>query len=160
MLQIMTNSCCKIHKNTLKYQLLSDSKNMSAFDFTAAARTAITTEQHALELLKGELDERFNQACQILLACAGRVVVTGMGKSGHIGRKMAATFASTSTPAFFMHPGEAGHGDLGMLVTGDVLIAISNSGQSDEIRMLLPVVKQLSIPLISISRDTRGVLPR
>lgn len=133
---------------------------MSTFDFIATAQSAITTEQHALELLKDELDERFILACQTILACRGRVVVTGMGKSGHIGRKMAATFASTGTPAFFMHPGEAGHGDLGMLVMGDVLIAISNSGQSDEIRMLLPVVKQLGIPLISISRDTRGVLPK
>ena len=107
-----------------------------------------------------ELDERFVNACQTILNCSGRVVVTGMGKSGHIGRKIAATFASTGTPAFFMHPGEAGHGDLGMLVQGDVLIAISNSGESDEIRMLLPVVKQLNIPLISISRDKRGILPR
>ena len=94
------------------------------------------------------------------LACKGRVVVTGMGKSGLIGRKIAATFASTGTPAFFMHPGEAGHGDLGMLVKGDVLLAISNSGESDEIKMLLPVVKHLNIPLISISRDKRGMLPR
>ncbi len=83
-----------------------------------------------------------------------------MGKSGLIGRKIAATFASTGTPAFFMHPGEAGHGDLGMLVKGDVLLAISNSGESDEIKMLLPVVKHLNIPLISISRDKRGMLPR
>lgn len=129
-------------------------------DFIKEAITAIRTEQHALDLLIDELDERFTEACQAILSCSGRVVVTGMGKSGHIGRKIAATFASTGTPAFFMHPGEAGHGDLGMLVKGDVLIAISNSGESDEIRMLLPVVKQLGIPLISISRDKRGILPR
>lgn len=129
-------------------------------DFIQDGINAIRTEQKALDLLIGELDERFTQACQAILACSGRVVVTGMGKSGHIGRKIAATFASTGTPAFFMHPGEAGHGDLGMLVKGDVLIAISNSGESDEIRMLLPVVKQLGIPLISISRDKRGVLPK
>lgn len=121
---------------------------------------AIRTEQSALELLIGQLDDRFVQACELILNCKGRVVVTGMGKSGHIGRKIAATFASTGTPAFFMHPGEAGHGDLGMLVTGDVLMAISNSGESDEIKTLLPVVKQLSIPLISISRDKRGMLPK
>lgn len=121
---------------------------------------AIRTEQAALELLIEQLDERFVEACELILSCKGRVVVTGMGKSGHIGRKIAATFASTGTPAFFMHPGEAGHGDLGMLVKGDVLLAISNSGQSDEIKTLLPVVKQFSIPLISISRDTRGVLPK
>ncbi len=121
---------------------------------------AIRTEQNALELLIEQLDDRFVQACELIRNCEGRVVVTGMGKSGHIGRKIAATFASTGSPAFFMHPGEAGHGDLGMLVPGDVLLAISNSGESDEIKTLLPVVKQLSIPLISISRDKRGMLPK
>lgn len=134
--------------------------NQKTTNFINIAFDTIKTEQHALELLWQELDERFVVACQILLACQGRVVVTGMGKSGHIGRKIAATFASTGTPAFFIHPGEAGHGDLGMLVKGDVLIAISNSGESDEIRMLIPVVKQLAIPLISISRDRRGFLPK
>ncbi|PNK61589.1 KpsF/GutQ family sugar-phosphate isomerase [Psychrobacter sp. FDAARGOS_221] len=124
------------------------------------ATNAIRTEQAALDLLIDQLDERFVQACELILNCKGRVVVTGMGKSGHIGRKIAATFASTGSPAFFMHPGEAGHGDLGMLVAGDVLLAISNSGESDEIKTLLPVVKQLSIPLISISRDKRGMLPQ
>lgn len=124
------------------------------------ATNAIRTEQAALELLIEQLDERFVQACELILNCRGRVVVTGMGKSGHIGRKIAATFASTGSPAFFMHPGEAGHGDLGMLVAGDVLLAISNSGESDEIKTLLPVVKHLSIPLISISRDKRGMLPK
>ncbi|ADG61174.1 arabinose 5-phosphate isomerase [Moraxella catarrhalis BBH18] len=134
--------------------------NLAPSDYIQDAIDAIRTEQRALELLIDELDERFVNACQTILNCSGRVVVTGMGKSGHIGRKIAATFASTGTPAFFIHPGEAGHGDLGMLVQGDVLIAISNSGESDEIRMLLPVVKQLNIPLISISRDKRGILPR
>ncbi|WII96229.1 KpsF/GutQ family sugar-phosphate isomerase [Moraxella haemolytica] len=129
-------------------------------DFIQEAINAIRTEQQALDLLIDELDERFSQACELILSCQRRVVVTGMGKSGHIGRKIAATLASTGTPAFFVHPGEAGHGDLGMLVKGDVLIAISNSGESDEIRMLIPVVKQLDIPLISISRDGRGFLPQ
>ena len=133
---------------------------MTDVDFIGLAKEAISTEQQALEFLKNELDERFVQACHTILACRGRVVVTGMGKSGHIGRKISATLASTGTPAFFMHPGEAGHGDLGMLVAGDVLIAISNSGQSDEIKTLIPVVKQLGIPLVSISRDERGFLPR
>ena len=128
--------------------------------FINNAIDAINTEKAALSLLTAEIDDRFAQACDIILACAGRVVVTGMGKSGLIGRKIAATFASTGTPAFFMHPGEAGHGDLGMLVSGDVLLAISNSGESDEIKMLLPVIKRLGIPLISISRDQRGMLPR
>lgn len=124
------------------------------------AKEAIQKEQSALSLLSEEIDERFEQACLTILNCQGRVVVTGMGKSGHIARKMAATFASTGTPSFFMHPGEAGHGDLGMLVKGDVLLAISNSGESDEIKTLIPVVKKLNIPLISISRDLRGFLPK
>lgn len=128
--------------------------------FIKTAVHAIQTEQAALSLLIEQLDSRFARACEVILACAGRVVVTGMGKSGLIGRKIAATFASTGTPAFFMHPGEAGHGDLGMLVKGDVLVAISNSGESDEIKTLLPVVKRLEIPLISISRDKRGMLPK
>lgn len=132
----------------------------SSVDYLKHATDAIKTEQHALDLLLEQLDERFVTACHLIEQCQGRVVVTGMGKSGLIGRKIAATFASTGTPSFFMHPGEAGHGDLGMLVPGDVLIAISNSGESDEIRTLLPVVKKLGIPLISISRDQRGILPR
>ena len=127
--------------------------------FITRAIEAINTERAALALLTEQIDDRFAQACDIILACEGRVVVTGMGKSGLIGRKIAATFASTGTPSFFMHPGEAGHGDLGMVVKGDVLIAISNSGESDEIKTLLPVVKRLGIPLISISRDKRGMLP-
>ncbi len=146
--------------------MLAHSLNSAAKTFTMPtseqfityATNAIRTEQAALELLIEQLDDRFVEACKLILGCEGRVVVTGMGKSGHIGRKIAATFASTGSPAFFMHPGEAGHGDLGMLVQGDVLLAISNSGESDEIKTLLPVVKQLSIPLISISRDKRGRL--
>ncbi|MGP4713084.1 MULTISPECIES: KpsF/GutQ family sugar-phosphate isomerase [unclassified Psychrobacter] len=133
--------------------------NTTHAQFINAAIEAINTEKSALTLLAEQIDTRFAQACDVILACQGRVVVTGMGKSGLIGRKIAATFASTGTPAFFMHPGEAGHGDLGMLVQGDVLLAISNSGESDEIKMLLPVVKRLGIPLISISRDHRGMLP-
>ena len=144
----------------LMNEMAMKQNNLAPSDYIQDAIDAIRTEQRALDLLIDELDERFVNACQVILNCSGRVVVTGMGKSGHIGRKIAATFASTGTPAFFMHPGEAGHGDLGMLVQGDVLIAISNSGESDEIRMLLPVVKQLNIPLISISRDKRGILPR
>lgn len=128
-------------------------------DFLQIAKTTINTEIHALHTLINELDERFSQACQAILACRGRVVVMGMGKSGLIGRKIAATLASTGTPAFFVHPSEAGHGDLGMLVQGDVVIAISNSGQSDEIALLLPVIKKMGVVLISISRSHRGALP-
>lgn len=129
-------------------------------DFLASARATIRTEQQALDVLLTQLDDRFAAACRLLLACSGRVVITGMGKSGHIGRKIAATLASTGTPSFFMHPGEAGHGDLGMLVRGDVLIAISNSGKSDEILMLMPLTKHLQVPLISISADATGPLPQ
>ena len=138
----------------------SGKSHLTHEQFIATAIEAINTEKTALALLVEQIDDRFAQACDIILACQGRLVVTGMGKSGLIGRKIAATFASTGTPAFFMHPGEAGHGDLGMLVRGDVLLAISNSGESDEIKTLLPVVKRLGIPLISISRDKRGMLPR
>ena len=125
-----------------------------------SALTTIATEQHAIDVLRGELDERFEQACHLLLACTGKVVVTGMGKSGHIARKIAATFASTGTPAFFMHPGEASHGDLGMLTKNDVLIAISNSGESSEILTVLPVVKRHQIPLITITRTIDNNMSR
>lgn len=129
-------------------------------DFQKVALETLSIERNALDVLAQEIDERFTQACEIILQCKGRLVITGMGKSGHIGRKMAATFASTGTPSFFMHPGEAGHGDLGMLVSGDVLIAISNSGKSDEIMMLMPLIKHLGVPLITISRDNRGPMPQ
>ena len=129
-------------------------------DFQKVAIETLAIEQKALEVLSGEIDERFTQACEIILQCRGRLVITGMGKSGHIGRKMAATFASTGSPSFFMHPGEAGHGDLGMIVRGDVLIAISNSGKSDEIMMLMPLIKHLGVPLITISGDDRGPMPQ
>ncbi|ESK56632.1 MAG: KpsF/GutQ family sugar-phosphate isomerase [Moraxellaceae bacterium] len=131
-----------------------------AINFQRSALETLRIEQQALEVLATQINESFDCACEILLQCKGRVVVTGMGKSGHIGRKMAATFASTGTPSFFMHPGEAGHGDLGMLVRGDVLIAISNSGKSDEIMMLMPLIKHLGVPLITISRDDKGPMPQ
>jgi len=129
-------------------------------DFQKVALETLRIEEQALQILATQIDERFSQACEIILQCKGRLVITGMGKSGHIGRKMAATFASTGTPSFFMHPGEAGHGDLGMLVPGDVLIAISNSGKSDEIMMLMPLTKRLEIPLITISGDAKGPMPQ
>ncbi|EPF6519434.1 KpsF/GutQ family sugar-phosphate isomerase [Acinetobacter baumannii] len=129
-------------------------------DFQSSALATLRIEQQAIDVLATQIDDHFNRACEILLQCKGRVVITGMGKSGHIGRKMAATFASTGTPSFFMHPGEAGHGDLGMLVRGDVLIAISNSGKSDEIMMLMPLIKHLGVPLITISRDDKGPMPQ
>ncbi|WP_026470503.1 KpsF/GutQ family sugar-phosphate isomerase [Alkanindiges illinoisensis] len=134
--------------------------NFASQDFLNSALATLQTEQQALSVLANQIDARFVKACNLILACTGRVVITGMGKSGHIGRKIAATLASTGTPSFFMHPGEAGHGDLGMLVPGDVLVAISNSGKSDEIMMLMPLVKRNAIPLITISRDDRGPMPQ
>ncbi|MGP5658272.1 KpsF/GutQ family sugar-phosphate isomerase [Psychrobacter celer] len=118
----------------------------------------IDIEINAMLSLKQEIDERFKQACNIILNCKGRLIITGMGKSGLVGRKIAATMASTGTPAFFVHPGEAGHGDLGMIVKGDVVLAISNSGNSDEINVLLPVIKKLDLPLISITKNLLGRL--
>ena len=133
---------------------------INQIDFKKVALETIDIEKNALDILATQIDDRFTRACDIILQCKGRLVITGMGKSGHIGRKMAATFASTGTPSFFMHPGEAGHGDLGMLVKGDVLIAISNSGKSDEIMMLMPLIKYLDIPLITISGTDKGPMPQ
>lgn len=120
----------------------------------------VDIEIQALQSLAKAVNENFDKACQTILACQGRLIITGMGKSGLVGRKMAATMASTGTPAFFVHPGEAGHGDLGMIIKGDVVLAISNSGNSDEINVLLPVIKRLNIPLISISKTLNGRLPK
>lgn len=120
----------------------------------------IDIEIHALKSLKISVGNDFTKACQTILSCQGRLIITGMGKSGLVGRKIAATMASTGTPAFFVHPAEAGHGDLGMIVKGDVVLAISNSGNSDEINVLLPVIKRLNIPLISISKNLSGRLPQ
>ena len=120
------------------------------------AKDVVIIQIQALEHLK--IDDCFDDACNLVLNCKGRLIVTGMGKSGLVGRKIAATMASTGTPAFFVHPGEAGHGDLGMIVKGDVVLAISNSGNSDEINVLLPVIKKLDLPLISITKNLLGRL--
>jgi arabinose-5-phosphate isomerase len=117
----------------------------------AAARRTLAAEQAGIDALQARLDARFVAACRALLACRGRVIVTGMGKSGHIAGKVAATLASTGTPAFFLHPAEAGHGDLGMITRSDVLLALSNSGETAEILMLLPHLKRLGVPLIAMT---------
>ena len=129
-----------------------------SFDFIATGQQVIATEQAALETLKPFINDNFQQACQLILACKGRVVVMGMGKSGHIGNKIAATLASTGTPSFFVHPAEASHGDLGMITAQDVVIAISNSGEAHEILSILPVLKRLHIPLISITANGQSSL--
>ena len=126
--------------------------------FKALGRAVIETERAALAALIGRIDDEFARACALLLACAGRVVVIGMGKSGHIGGKIAATLASTGTPAFFVHPGEASHGDLGMITPQDVVMALSNSGETDEVLALLPVIKRLNTPPAGAHRQT-GIHP-
>ncbi|MGL9769619.1 MAG: arabinose-5-phosphate isomerase KdsD [Sodalis sp. (in: enterobacteria)] len=122
-----------------------------AFDFIAAGKEVLAIEQEGLAQLDQYINEDFRYACETLFHCTGKVVVMGMGKSGHIGRKLAATFASTGTPAFFVHPSEASHGDLGMVSPRDIVIALSNSGESHEILALIPVFKRLRIPLICLT---------
>jgi len=116
-----------------------------------SARAVIATEAAAIAELGPRIDGAFVDACRLLLACRGRVVVTGMGKSGHVARKIAATLASTGTPAFFVHPGEASHGDLGMIQPDDVVLALSYSGETDELLFILPMIKRQGIPLIAIT---------
>jgi len=123
-------------------------------------RAVIETETNAVAGLSERIDEKFVSACLHILECEGRTVVIGMGKSGHIGSKIAATLASTGTPAFFVHPGEASHGDLGMITKKDVVIALSNSGETDEIMTLLPVIKRLNIPLISLTGNLNSTLAK
>jgi len=133
------------------------------FDAAQAARLAKDTldiEAQAITAMARRLDGRFAQAMTLLLACQGRVVVTGMGKSGHIGRKIAATLASTGTPAMFVHPAEASHGDLGMITPGDAVLAISNSGESEELTAILPLIKRMGVPLVAITGRLVSTLGR
>ncbi len=125
-----------------------------------SARRALDIEARAVEGLLGRIDERFSDACRLFLGCKGRVVVTGMGKSGHVARKIAATLASTGTPAFFLHPAEAGHGDLGMITRTDVVLALSNSGETPELVMLLPHLKRLGVPLVVMAGKMDSTLGR
>lgn len=119
-----------------------------------SAKEVILTEAQSVVQLADKLDQSFVEACQLIQDCAGKVILIGMGKSGHISNKIAATFASTGTPAFTVHPGEAGHGDLGMIAEGDVVICISYSGESDEIMTLVPVIQRLGIPIIGMTGNT------
>ncbi|MFC6441148.1 KpsF/GutQ family sugar-phosphate isomerase [Bowmanella sp. JS7-9] len=128
--------------------------------FISSALRVLHIEQQAIANLVTHIDDNFAIACERILACEGKVVVCGMGKSGHIGNKIAATLASTGTPSFFMHPGEASHGDLGMLSKQDILLAISNSGETNELLALLPVIKRLGIPLIAMSGNPESSLAR
>lgn len=126
----------------------------------ALARETLDIEARALMAVGDRLGASFAQAVLLLLACKGRVVVMGMGKSGHIGRKISATLASTGTPAMFVHPAEASHGDLGMITAGDAVLAISNSGESDELTAILPLIKRMEVPLVAITGRADSTLGR
>ncbi len=129
-------------------------------DYLKVAKRTIKMESEAVALLEQRIGNEFIEACKLIINCSGRVVVTGMGKSGHIGRKIAATFASTGTPAFFVHPGEASHGDIGMITKKDVVLALSNSGTTSEVVTLLPQIKRLGVPLICMTGDQISTLAR
>jgi arabinose-5-phosphate isomerase len=124
----------------------------------ALGLAVLETESRAVAALCTRIDAHFVRACDYLLTCDGRIVVIGMGKSGHIGSKIAATLASTGSPAFFVHPGEASHGDLGMITAKDVVLALSNSGETEEILTILPLIKRLHVPLISLTGNPRSTL--
>lgn len=133
---------------------------MSTIDFQQVGKQVLQIERDGLSSLEQYINADFDQACQRIMACKGKVVVMGMGKSGHIGCKIAATFASTGTPSFFVHPGEASHGDLGMITPNDIVLAISNSGESNEILALIPVLKRQQIPLICLTNNPNSSMGR
>lgn len=138
---------CWMNRNRIMSQL----DLPPGFDFEQAGKDVLTIERAGLEQLDQYINADFARACESMFYCRGKVVVMGMGKSGHIGKKMAATFASTGTPSFFVHPAEASHGDLGMVSPQDIVIAISNSGESNEILALIPVLKRLQVQLICVT---------
>jgi len=142
---------------------MSETRQTHLFDparALAAAKDALVVETDALTAIANRLEPSFAAVVQAVLSCHGRVVVMGMGKSGHVGNKIAATLASTGTPAFFVHPAEASHGDLGMITAGDVVLAISNSGESDEFNAILPVIKRMGIVLIALTGRSDSSLAR
>lgn len=133
---------------------------MTQSDFVREGAEVVRLEAEALLGLERRLDQSFDDACRRVIACQGRVVVVGMGKSGHIAGKIAATLASTGTPAFFVHPGEASHGDLGMITPSDLVIAISNSGETPEILTILPIIKRMGVGLIALTGNLQSTLAR
>jgi arabinose-5-phosphate isomerase len=147
-----------------KRSMLKKNADMPAADektrMIELGRAVIETEAAAVSALIPRLDDAFAQACHYLLHCMGRIVVIGMGKSGHIGNKLAATLASTGSPAFFVHPGEASHGDLGMITREDVVLALSNSGETGELLVILPLLKRLGVPLIAMTGRPQSTLAR
>ena len=133
---------------------------MMTISYLPSAQRTIAMERDAVAALLQRLDGSFERACAILFACKGRIVVTGMGKSGHIGSKIAATLASTGSPAMFVHPAEASHGDMGMITANDVVLALSNSGNTAEIVTLLPLLKRLRVPLVSMTGNAESILAK
>ncbi len=133
---------------------------MSDSQLLALGRAVLEIEAAAVSALVDRVDESFVRACRYMLDCRGRIVVSGMGKSGHIGSKIAATLASTGSPAFFVHPGEASHGDLGMITRDDVVLAMSNSGETAELLTIVPLIKRLGVPLIAMTGNPRSTLAR
>lgn len=133
---------------------------LSPEDLLAQARRVLDIEADALRTVAARLDHGFSDAVRLILACTGRVVVSGMGKSGHVGSKIAATLASTGTPAFFMHPGEASHGDLGMIAHDDVVLALSNSGESSELVSIVPLIKRRGAKLVAMTGNPASTLAR
>lgn len=131
---------------------------MTGFDFQQVGKKVLQIEQEGLAELAQYINDDFSLACEKIFHCQGRVIVMGMGKSGHIGHKIAATFASTGTPSFFVHPGEASHGDLGMVTEKDIVLAISNSGEASEILALIPVLKRKQILLICMTRSPQSTM--
>ncbi|MEQ8953167.1 MAG: KpsF/GutQ family sugar-phosphate isomerase, partial [Gammaproteobacteria bacterium] len=133
---------------------------MPSSQFIESALRTIEIEKNAVDALSSRIDESFCRACELILNCSGRIVVTGMGKSGHIGKKIAATLASTGTPAMYVHPAEASHGDIGMITENDVVLALSNSGHTQEVTALLPVLARKNIPLISLTGNEDSELAK
>jgi len=129
-------------------------------DLRKLAERVLRVEAEAILGVIPKLDERFDRAVKLLHACTGRVIVTGMGKSGHVGRKIAGTLASVGTPAFFLHPAEGVHGDLGMVARGDVVLALSNSGETDEMLAILPPLKRLGVPIVLLTGHPKSTLAR
>jgi len=141
----------------MQRQMLTNTKSDK---LRALGLAVIETEAAAITALAARIDHKFSMACHFMLTCTGRIVVIGMGKSGHIGSKIAATLASTGSPAFFVHPGEASHGDLGMITPQDVVLALSNSGETGELLTILPLLKRLGVPLIAMTGNPASTLAR
>ena len=139
---------------------ITDSESLSKASYVSIGQKVLQAEAKALTAIAKDLGRNFHDAVGCILECKGRLVVIGVGKSGHIGRKISATLASTGTPSFFVHAGEASHGDVGMIVEQDIVLALSNSGETQELVVLIPVLKRLGIPLIAFTGDTSSTLAK